>query len=291
MSTDFPAWCRELKSENWFKAAEVDVFESYLTENITATEVAEKLTGYTDRALTADSKVGRIWTLLMLCADECSAAHDAIIELIKAIIVIPASKDTGGVDWTDQETSFKELWRDSYDCKLPPFTPWSSFKAAGSLTLTKLALRASIEERSNYQRASTISLPQKWINFHAFTATLASTGVFGDDFAMVSGLEVIVSALEKKSPTAWELEANTPAAIQWLLHATKTIFRNGQSIDTNWGAESELWQGKEGFSRQRWNFWKERLERMHNQDGLDDETKQLARKASVAMSKIERMKS
>lgn len=40
-----------------------------------------------------------------------------MIELIKAIITSAPSKRTGGVDWTEQETSFKELWRDSYDCQ------------------------------------------------------------------------------------------------------------------------------------------------------------------------------
>jgi hypothetical protein len=116
MATTLPDWCRQLKSEKWTKDSEVDVLESYFTEAITATEAAATLTTYTNRAQTASSKVGRIWTMLQLCAEECPEAHDAILELIKALVVIPSSKNTGGVDWSDEETSFKELWRDSYDC-------------------------------------------------------------------------------------------------------------------------------------------------------------------------------
>jgi hypothetical protein len=120
MSTDIPTWCREIKSEKWCKDFEVDTLESYLVESITSTEAAEKLTAYTDRGQTADSKVGRIWTLFQLCANECADAQDALVELIKAIIAVPPSKITGGVDWTDQERSFKELWQDSYDCMPSP---------------------------------------------------------------------------------------------------------------------------------------------------------------------------
>src|ERR1700761_3935131 len=106
MTTDYPLWCHALKSEEWCKGTEVDILESYLTESITTSEAAEKLTAYTDRRSTAESKVGRIWTMLQLCADECFDAHEMLIDLIKALINIPASKETGGVDWRDQETSF-----------------------------------------------------------------------------------------------------------------------------------------------------------------------------------------
>jgi hypothetical protein len=94
--------------------------------------------------------------------------------------------------------------------------------------LTVLALNGSLQDKSNYQRASTTPLPQTWINFHAFAAIVASSGIFGDDFAMESGLTVIVAAFEKKSPTGWERDTNIPAATQWLLHASKVISRNGK---------------------------------------------------------------
>jgi hypothetical protein len=118
MATAFSDWCRQLKSEKWSNNSEIDILESYVSEGITATEAAARLTAYGDRSQTANSKIGRIWTMLQLCADECPDTHDALIELIRALVAIPPSKDTGSVDWSDQETSFKELWRDSYDCML-----------------------------------------------------------------------------------------------------------------------------------------------------------------------------
>jgi hypothetical protein len=104
---------------------------------------------------------------------------------------------------------------------------------------------------------------------------------------MVSGLNVIVAALEKKSPT----DANLRAALQWLIHANKLILRDANSMDTNWDTGSELWHGKEGFSRERWDFWrKERVEEIQRNDGLDEEVKALGRKADVVMGKAERAK-
>jgi hypothetical protein len=130
-----------------------------------------------------------------------------------------------------------------------------------------------------------------WVNFHAFTAKLASTGIFGVDFAIVSGLDAIVTALEKKAPKISDMETTIPAASPWLIYSAVTILRDGSKMATSWGAESELWHGREGFSRQRWDFWKDRLEQISSSvEGLGDETKQLARKAIVAMGKAERAK-
>lgn len=117
--TDFSAWFEPLRSEKWTKDHEINILESYLEEFRTATEAAELLTQYTNRSSTAESKVGRLWTLLLLCADECADAHEALVELLRAMVGVSASKETGGVDWTsaEQRRRFEETWRDSYDCE------------------------------------------------------------------------------------------------------------------------------------------------------------------------------
>lgn len=117
MATDIQAWCRETKSAKWTDDREVEILESYLEETLTASEAAEELTAYIDRNKTLETKIGRIWTLIQLCAVNCADLHELMVQLIKAIIASAPSKRTGGVDWTKQETSFKELWRDSYDCE------------------------------------------------------------------------------------------------------------------------------------------------------------------------------
>jgi hypothetical protein len=61
-------------------------------------------------------------------------------------------------------------------------------------------------------------------------------------------------------------------------------------MGTNWDTGSELWHGEEGFSRQRWSFWIDRLEQIQSEDALNDETKGFARKAGIIMRKAERAK-
>lgn len=107
---------------------------------------------------------------------------------------------------------------------------------------------------------------------------------------MVSGLLVIVAALEKESPTSWERETDLPAALQWLIHASKIIYRDGQSMGAGWDLRSEKGVGKAGFSQERWEFWKDRLEELQKSDAIGEEVRQLLRTATVAMGKAERAK-
>lgn len=156
--------------------------------------------------------------------------------------------------------------------------------------LTILALSGSLQDNTEYQRVSNVSIAQRWTNFAAFSAMLASSGVFGEDFGLVSGLAVIVAGLEKKSPTMWERETNLPAALQWLIRASKVIHRDGGRMGTGWDFGSEMWNGRPGFSQERWKFWKDRLEEIQKDGAIIEEVQQLSRTAGVAMGKAERAK-
>lgn len=153
-----------------------------------------------------------------------------------------------------------------------------------------LALSVSCRDKTSDQGASSTPLPVKWTNFHAFSASIASSGIFGNDFAMASGLSVIIAALEKKTPTAWDKETDLPAAMQWLLHASKIIFRHGRAMGVDWDEGSELWHGSKGFSKERWSSWKDRVEQIQSDDGLTDEIKELAMRAVTTMGKAQRAK-
>lgn len=158
------------------------------------------------------------------------------------------------------------------------------------MTLTILALSGSLHDKTEYQRASKVSIAQSWTNFHAFSALLASSGIFGEDFGLVSGLAVIVAGLETKSPTSWERERSLPAALQWFSHASKMIYRDGRSMGTEWDSKSESWNGQAGFNKERWKFWKDRLEEIQKDDAIDEEMQQLLRTVGVVMGKAERAK-
>lgn len=48
---------------------------------------------------------------------------------------------------------------------------------------------------------------------------------------------------------------NLPVAAQWLLFAGKEIY---DCEEVTQGQDEGLWKGKSGFSKARWDFWRER---------------------------------
>ncbi|KAJ9637360.1 hypothetical protein H2199_007647 [Coniosporium tulheliwenetii] len=83
-----------------------------------------------------------------------------------------------------------------------------------------------------------------------------------------------------------------PAAKKWLVVAGKQIYGNGSGgggIERSGcvlGSHRDLWEGPEGMSRERWEFWKRRLEWIQEQE-VDEATKETAREAAAAMQAID----
>lgn len=107
----------------------------------------------------------------------------------------------------------------------------------------------------------------------------------------------IIEALEKKSVKDPQLEARIPVAAYWFIHASRAILLHGKGMTSLWGEigtqswrDSILWKGKGGFSKERWDFWKERMEMFSKREQLSDDTREIARRAVVAMGKAERAK-
>lgn len=136
-----------------------------------------------------------------------------------------------------------------------------------------------------------VSTAQKWINFNAFSAAFEAANIFPLS-VIEKGVYVIIDALEKKSATDKQLGVRIPAASQWLIHTSRIMLVNAKSFGTTlWGeSESELWKGKTGFSKERWDFWKERMEKMSTKEQLSDEAREFVRRSVVAMGKAERAK-
>ena len=82
----------------------------------------------------------------------------------------------------------------------------------------------------------------------------------------------------------------------WMLYAGEHIFRSEREQIEAWedtvGLESEAhpWWNNErcnGFSRERWDIWKNRFSAIAGIDNLSAETKNLAQKAVVSMCGVE----
>ncbi|CZR55821.1 uncharacterized protein PAC_05709 [Phialocephala subalpina] len=274
MATEYSDWFDAIRNEGYYVNGGRPVFEAYLSGTVTPEEAATQMTlRDPSRKLPAHTKIGRVWNLLLFCAEDCPSGYGTIIDLLRAISVLPKTTERGAVDWTDNDarTAWGWLWRDSHD------SLWSD-------TISKSRADRGL---------ATIPLSQKWSNFQAFSAACVTAKIMGMDNEVFFALILIVNVLEKERTVA-ELEMNAPAVAQWLLLAGKSIFNQKaekcENADCAWDRESELWKGKRGYSRERWIFWKERWVVLAGMDGLCEEMRETCRKVVVAMGKVERAK-
>jgi hypothetical protein len=107
---------------------------------------------------------------------------------------------------------------------------------------------------------------------------------------------LIVGSLESTSkPVTW-LEMNLPAAAQWFLFHASEMFRSEKKFHYENANEiyerkpSELWKGKKRWSKERWDFWKEKLEVMGKLEELSEETRDMCRRSIMRKGKAERAK-
>lgn len=106
------------------------------------------------------------------------------------------------------------------------------------------------------------------------------------------GLWSLREALEDYHKDISKLDGLLPAAAQWIFHAGELIYGceeeiapDPQSGDPYKGGD--LWAGKHGFCKERWQLWRQRFDWAAESADLQAETKRAAREAVVAMGKID----
>lgn len=85
-----------------------------------------------------------------------------------------------------------------------------------------------------------------------------------------------------------------PPATAWILHAGESLYKLCQdrySKSATLGVKESgcqwLWTGGVGFSPERWDFWKKRLQELGSQESLDQSLKSPAKEALKKMQDIE----
>jgi len=153
------------------------------------------------------------------------------------------------------------------------------------------------EERVYPQGPASVNHFQKWVNFEAFSAMCINAELFQlNDWYVGAGMHRIVDGLERKTKTLktrkWDkvltLEYRVAVASHWLIHTGRNILRDGEKMSPSFfGYDSELWDKNKGFDKERWESWKERLVVVGGIEKLSEDTKELVRRAGVAMEKAE----
>ena len=251
MATDYDAYFISLRTKYpkaTYPEPECSTLGAYLNGTTDAQRCARELTTYTNRRVPADSKL-RIWDLIILLARDFAETQDDLVTIITAIRKVPASKQTGGIDWTNETQSFNETFRGIYD------SVWSQTFDA-------------VHQRQKLA-AGTSELNSQWTNINAFSARLLRAGLMND---LANGLRLIVETLESSSPTTAQLETHLGAAAAWLEIAGKEIKAGAKETAkyTDWAEKSQVDRSDE-VDNKRLAHWRERLAELSGVEGLSED--------------------
>lgn len=131
----------------------------------------------------------------------------------------------------------------------------------------------------------------QWVNLNAFAARLTASRAA--DFSLYA-IWTMRDALE--TPAAQTktktLDGHVQAACAWIQHAGAFLYKCEESWDKDprKGDPAKgglLWEGKSGFCRERWSLWRERMRELGVEKGLQDETRQAAKRAAERMGQLE----
>ena len=131
--------------------------------------------------------------------------------------------------------------------------------------------------------------PDVWSSLNAFTARLTVASVLNfDSYATW----ILRHTLEEEREDE-EVDDNLPAATMWIIYAGKIVYHNAAKVDMD-SAETHppdinfVRKFSKSFSKERWNFWKERFEFFQNHGNLKRMTRDSAGEALSRMLEIER---
>ncbi|KAK7189137.1 hypothetical protein DPSP01_005468 [Paraphaeosphaeria sporulosa] len=138
------------------------------------------------------------------------------------------------------------------------------------------------------------SVPQEiraYTNFNYFIARLTDDGLFTASHVIIWAMR---EALENTpQPLPWSYDAHVPAAAMWAIVLGKKLYEREEDLtprnanEGNPARGGDLWNGGPVFSKERWAFWKKRFGDVVGQEGISEETKNIAKAAFEAMDKAE----
>ena len=130
---------------------------------------------------------------------------------------------------------------------------------------------------------------EQWTNLNAFVARVSAAGM--RDFSLYA-IWSMRGTLET-DVAADPLDNLLPASAAWILYAGKQLYNSDQEwlpepMKGDPASGGPLWDGKHGFCKERWAFWKKRFRDVEGRrDGVGRETKRIAAEAVAAMDAVE----
>ena len=96
-----------------------------------------------------------------------------------------------------------------------------------------------------------------------------------------------------EQPTEKDLDIYIPAAATWISVIGRDMYDWDKEFPSGGtqgdpGRGGPLWYHQPGFSKDRWRFWKRRLQELSTTNTLSGEIKEIAKRAAKTMDGIER---
>ncbi|KAJ5159011.1 Protein of unknown function DUF3632 [Penicillium coprophilum] len=184
---------------------------------------------------------------------------------------------------------FGSIWRDKWDMLSPHASSGWTVSASKSTT--------------------------RWININTFSARLLATSSFSQGIKLRAlGLSLLnmclevdptkykeerrqaQSALQRQSPwykmdVSELLAANVCAAAQWIIHAGPLMWKDDRPDSPEYiqqvlPGKTDLWDGSPGFTKGRWQLWRDRFLFMAEYEDISPDVQQVARRAGRIMSEF-----
>lgn len=88
------------------------------------------------------------------------------------------------------------------------------------------------------------------------------------------------------------LDELVPVAAQYIFHAGRAVYDCEDEMVVppkveNFTFPGPLWNGRQGLSKERWEFWKARFHTIGELDNVQEKTREVAKKAASDMAEIE----
>ncbi|KAM5380899.1 hypothetical protein ACJZ2D_003208 [Fusarium nematophilum] len=234
---------------------QIEALQACIEERVTVAEATKILTTYVSASptpLELQQRLSGLWTLLNDTAVELMTAQPTIISILQTIRALPPEEEPKGEGEEAMDFDDGYYWRE--------ITGWANDWAD---TYNHHGARWQIEKSKGEERMRRGAV---WVSANAYTARLSATG----DKPLAS----YGAALDRAGPTvvrALELEnegthlSDVEAAAQLFIFASQELFRFSRedcgtsSASILWRRrDGGLWEGKDGLSVDRWEFWKTR---------------------------------
>lgn len=267
------------KIRGWFRPQENSVYfptvQDYLKREVHLNEVSSKLFGPIDEKIAAskldDVDFMDLWYSLIHSARRISHRdlhkHNSVIELVAAF----------------KNHSIPENEKYNY--------------LYHSMTDFSMACREAYNDKPQATQNGFFDIEiEAWANINHFFALVTAQGL--EDlsiFAIWAMREALETPQEDDdgATAAQKLDAYIPAATAWVIGTGENLFKKQKDLTPtdpkqgNPARGGKLWEGKAEFSKDRWEFWKNRFYEISSFEGLKEKTRDIAKDAVQGMERAE----